>query len=433
MKILLDFTKQELVGLMLNLGEEKYRAEQLFSALQNGKNYDDKINLPKTLLEKLKSSDYLMQPIKIIKKQISKDKNIKFLYELHDGNLVEGMLMQYKFGNTLCVSTQVGCRMNCAFCASSLNGFVRNLSAGEILGQVTAVNALLGGNSSERQITNIVLMGCGEPMDNFDNVTKFLKLVTSDDGLNFSSRNISISTCGIPGKIEELADLGYAVTLCISLHAPNDYVRQQIMPIAKRYSIEEVLEAARYFYSVTNRRFIIEYTLIKDVNDSYDDAKELATLVQDMPCHINLIKLNEVKERGLKAPTTDACEKFLTALYKYKVSATLRRTIGDDVDGACGQLRFKAMNEKTGTAQKSVTPVKVEKKTNKLDKKVDKFDKKDKKSSKFDSKKNTLKKGAFGENKGRNSQKTTKNVKKQTKSGLKSTKTTTKNKKTFNK
>ena len=355
MKILLDFTKQELMGLMINLGEEKYRAEQLFNALQNGKDYNDKINLPKSLLDKLKSSDYLMQPIKITKKLASKGKDMKFLYELHDGSLVEGMLMQYKFGNTLCVSTQVGCKMNCAFCASSLNGFVRNLTAGEILGQVTAVNAMLGGTISDRKITNIVLMGCGEPMDNFTNVTKFLKLVTSEDGFNVSCRNISVSTCGIPKKIEELADLGYAVTLCISLHAPNDAIRQQIMPIAKRYSVHEVLEAARYFHTLTNRRFIIEYTLIKDVNDSYDDAKELADLVKPYPCHVNLIKLNEVKERGLKAPTTDTCEKFLTVLYKYKVSATLRRTIGDDVDGACGQLRFKAMNEKTTEAK----PVKV--------------------------------------------------------------------------
>ena len=352
MKILLDFTKQELTGLMLNLGEQKYRAEQLFTALQNGKDY--------TLIEKLKTSEYLMQPIKIVKKLTSKDKNTKFLYQLHDGNLVEGMLMQYKFGNTLCVSTQVGCKMNCAFCASSLNGFVRNLSAGEILGQVTAVNAMLGGNITDRKITNIVLMGCGEPMDNFDNVTKFLKLVTSDDGLNVSSRNISVSTCGIPKKIEELADLGYAVTLCISLHAPNDMIRQQIMPIARRYSIHEVLEAARYFNSVTNRRFIIEYTLIKDVNDSYDDAKELADLVREYPCHINLIRLNEVKERGLKAPTVDACEKFLTVLYKYKVSATLRRTIGGDVDGACGQLRYNTMNDKK-VSTKTEKPVKTAK------------------------------------------------------------------------
>ena len=360
MKILLDYTKQELMGLMLNWGEEKYRAEQLFNAMQNGKNYDDKINVPKSLIEKLRENEYLMQPIKVVKQLSSKDKNIKYLYQLYDGSLVEGMLMKYKFGNTLCVSTQVGCKMNCAFCASSLNGFVRNLSAGEILGQVTAVNNMLGGNTKDRQITNIVLMGCGEPMDNFDNVTKFLKLVTSEDGFNFSSRNISVSTCGIPSKIEELADLGYACTLCISLHAPNDHIRQQIMPIARKYSIHEVLEAARYFHSITNRRFIIEYTLIKDVNDSYDDAKELAELVKDYPCHINLIKLNEVKERGLKAPSQDTCEKFLTTLYKYKVSATLRRTIGDDVDGACGQLRFKAMNENKSTPV-NTKPMKIEK------------------------------------------------------------------------
>ena len=381
MKILLDFTKQELMGLMLNLGEEKYRAEQLFNVLQSGKDYNDKVNIPKSLLDKLKASDYLMQPIKIVKKLTSKDKNTKFLYELHDGNLVEGMLMQYKFGNTLCVSTQVGCKMNCAFCASSLNGFVRNLSAGEILGQVTAVNSLLGGTKADRKITNIVLMGCGEPLDNFDNVTKFLKLVSSEDGLNFSCRNISVSTCGIPRKIEELADLGFAVTLCISLHAPNDNIRQQIMPIAKRYSIHEVLEAGRYFHSITNRRFIIEYTLIKDVNDSYDDAKELADLVKSYPCHINLIKLNEVKERGLKAPTSDACEKFLTVLYKYRVSATLRRTIGDDVDGACGQLRFNTMNGKNDDKLKTKEVKKVVK-TRKIEKekplknKVSKIDKK---------------------------------------------------------
>jgi len=419
MKILLDFTKQELLGLMLNLGEEKYRAEQLFTALQNGKNYNDKLNLPKSLLEKLKTSDYLMQPIKITKKLESKDKNIKFLYELHDGSLVEGMLMKYKFGNTLCVSTQVGCKMNCAFCASSLNGFVRNLTAGEILGQVTAVNALLGGNASDRQITNIVLMGCGEPMDNFDNVTKFLKLVTSEEGLNFSSRNISVSTCGIPNKIEELADMGFAVTLCISLHAPNDHIRQQIMPIARRYSIHEVLEAARYFHSKTNRRFIIEYTLIKDVNDSYDDAKELADLVKDYPCHINLIKLNEVKERGLKAPTQDACEKFLTVLYKYRVSATLRRTIGDDVDGACGQLRFKTMNEKENA--------KAEKRDYKVAKKETKQFKKDIKS---DNKK-SLKKDKFDKKSDKKSlnKVSTKNTKKMSSSKVVSK--TTKNRKTF--
>ncbi len=341
MKILLDYTLDELKGIMLSLGEQKFRAEQLFNALQSGKDYGDKLNLPKSLLEKLQQNGFVMQPVKITKKQVSKDKNTKFLYTLPDGNLVEGMLMQYKFGNTLCVSTQVGCKMNCAFCASSLNGFVRNLTAGEILGQITAVNASLGGNLKDRQITNVVLMGCGEPLDNFDNVTKFLKLVTCEEGLNISVRNISVSTCGIPRKIEELADLGYAVTLCISLHAPNDEIRQQIMPIAKRYSIHEVLEAAKYYHTITNRRFIIEYTLIDGVNNKVAHAKELAMLLKDLPCHVNLIRLNEVKERGLKAPSLDSCNTFLTTLYKFKISATMRRTIGEDIDGACGQLRNK--------------------------------------------------------------------------------------------
>lgn len=341
MKILLDYTLDELIGIMLSLGEQKFRAEQLFNALQSGKDYGDKLNLPKSLLEKLQQNGFVMQPVKITKKQVSKDKNTKFLYTLPDGNLVEGMLMQYKFGNTLCVSTQVGCKMNCAFCASSLNGFVRNLTAGEILGQITAVNASLGGNLKDRQITNVVLMGCGEPLDNFDNVTKFLKLVTCEEGLNISVRNISVSTCGIPRKIEELADLGYAVTLCISLHAPNDEIRQQIMPIAKRYSIHEVLEAAKYYHTITNRRFIIEYTLIDGVNNKVAHAKELAMLLKDLPCHVNLIRLNEVKERGLKAPSLDSCNTFLTTLYKFKISATMRRTIGEDIDGACGQLRNK--------------------------------------------------------------------------------------------
>ena len=341
MKILLDYTQEELKGIMLSLGEQKFRSGQLFQALQSGKDYGDKLNLPKTLLEKLQQNGFVMQPVKITKKQVSKDKNMKFLYTLPDGNLVEGMLMQYKFGNTLCVSTQVGCKMNCAFCASSLNGFVRNLTAGEILGQVTAVNALLGGTLKDRKITNVVLMGCGEPLDNFDNVTKFLKLVTAEDGLNIGVRNISISTCGIPHKIEELADLGYAVTLCISLHAPNDEIRQQIMPIAKKYSIHEVLESAKYYHTITNRRFIIEYTLIDGVNNKTSHAKELAMLLKDLPCHVNLIRLNPVKERGLKAPTMDSCNNFLTTLYKFKISATMRRTIGEDIDGACGQLRNK--------------------------------------------------------------------------------------------
>jgi len=346
MTILLDYNLEELQEIMLGMEQPKFRAKQLYQALQNGKGFEDKINVPASLIDKIKESGFMLQPIKIIKKITSKDKTMKFLFELYDGNIIEGVLMQYKYGSTLCVSTQVGCKMNCAFCASGLTKFNRNLSAGEILGQVTAVNKLLGGTTKDRKITNIVLMGMGEPLDNFDNVAKFLQLVTNEDGLNFSVRNISVSTSGLPHKIEQLADLGYNVTLCISLHAPNNTVRKQIMPIAKSYSIDSVLESAEYYYRMTNRRIIIEYVLIDGVNNTVNHAKQLAELLQNLPCHVNLIRLNEVEGRSLKAPTMESCNTFLNTLLRLQVSATLRRSLGDDVEGACGQLRNRVLKTK---------------------------------------------------------------------------------------
>ncbi len=345
MTILLDYEKNELHNMLENFGEPKYRVDQLLSAIYGGKDYEDNINVPKSFLTKLQELDYVLQPIKIRKAITStgKDKTIKFLYDLPDGNIIEGVLMKYAFGNTLCVSTQVGCKMNCAFCASGLNGFVRNLSCGEILGQIVAVNRYLGGSVTDREITNIVLMGSGEPLDNFDNLKRFLNILTSDDCFNMSVRNISVSTCGIPKKIEELADLGYAVTLCLSLHASNDATRKEIMPIAKRYSIAEVLDALKYYNTITNRRIIIEYTLIEGKNNSFKSAKELADLLRDFPCHVNLIKLNEVDGRSLVAPTDDSCKKFLGYLNRLGVSATMRRSLGDDIEGACGQLRNKEL------------------------------------------------------------------------------------------
>ena len=347
MTILLDYEREELYSMLESFGEPKYRVDQLLTAMYNGKDYEDNINVPKAFLDKLKELDYVMQPIKIRKAITSsgKDKTIKFLYDLKDGNIIEGVLMKYAFGNTLCVSTQVGCKMNCAFCASGLNGFVRNLSAGEILGQIVAVNRYLGGNTKDRQITNVVLMGSGEPLDNFDNLKKFLKYVTSDDAFNMSVRNISVSTCGIPSKIEELADLGYAVTLCFSLHASNDAARREIMPIAKRYSIAEVLDSLNYYHTMTNRRIIIEYTLIEGKNNSFKNAKELAELLGELPCHINLIKLNEVDGRNLTSPTQDSCKAFLGYLNRLGLSATMRRSLGDDIEGACGQLRNKELKD----------------------------------------------------------------------------------------
>ena len=341
MNILMDYSKAELYSIFESFDMPKYRVDQLFSAMYNGKDYNDNINLPKTFLEKLSELNYVLQPIKIRKfiESKSKDKTIKFLYDLVDGNIIEGVLMKYEFGNTLCISTQVGCKMNCAFCASGLNGFVRNLRAGEILGQIVVVNKFLDGTYKDRKITNIVLMGSGEPLDNFENVRKFLQLVTYDQGFNFSVRNISVSTCGIPSKIEELADLGLAVTLCFSLHASNDKTRQIIMPIARRYSIKEVIDSLKYYHMVTNRRIIIEYTLIDGINNSMANAKELSLLLKDLPCHVNLIKLNEVEGRELKTPTIDNCKKFIDNLNRFGVSATMRRSLGDDIEGACGQLR----------------------------------------------------------------------------------------------
>ena len=345
MNILLDYDKNELYSMLEPLGEPKYRVDQLINAMYNGKDYDDKMNLPSSFLNKLQEYNYILQPIKIRRavESKSKDKTIKFLYDLPDGNIIEGVLMRYAFGNTLCVSTQVGCKMNCAFCASGLNGFVRNLSVGEILGQIVAVNKYIGGSLKDREITNVVLMGSGEPLDNFQNVKKFLSILTSDECFNMSVRNISVSTCGIPSKIEELADLGYAVTLCLSLHASNDNTRKEIMPIARRYSIKEVIEALKYYHTMTNRRIIIEYTLIEGVNNTMKCAKELSELLKDLPCHVNLIKLNEVDGRDLKAPTTESCKKFQDYLNRFGVSATTRRTLGDDIEGACGQLRNKEL------------------------------------------------------------------------------------------
>lgn len=343
----MDYEKEELYNVLASQNVPKFRIDQLVNAMYNGKDYGDVINLPKDFLENLNNLGYVLQPIKIRKTYMSgsKDKTIKFLYDLSDGNIIEGVLMKYAFGNTLCISTQVGCKMNCAFCASGLSGFVRNLSAGEILGQIVAVNKYLGGSLKDRKITNVVLMGSGEPLDNFDNVKKFLKIVTSSDCFDISVRNISVSTCGIPSKIEELADLGYAVTLCFSLHASNDETRRKIMPIARRYSIAEVLDSLKYYHTMTNRRVIIEYTLIDGVNNSMSNAKELSQILKNLPCHVNLIRLNEVEGRDLKAPNMESCNKFLGNLNRFGVSATIRRSLGDDIEGACGMLRNKEIVE----------------------------------------------------------------------------------------
>ena len=276
-------------------------------------------------------------------KLVGKDGTVKYVYKLADGNIIEGVLMSYKYGNTLCVSTQVGCRMGCKFCASTLGGLVRNLSAGEILAQVLFVNRDNGGDLKNRKVTNVVLMGSGEPLDNFDNVVKFFNLVSAPNGINISQRNISLSTCGLVDKIKELAKLKLQVTLTISLHAPTDDMRKEIMPIANRYSISELIDATKLYFNETKRRIVFEYSLISGKNDTFECADELAKLLKGLVCHVNLIPLNEVKERGMLGTNRKKAYAFMDRLNKAGISATVRRTMGADIEGACGQLRAKIL------------------------------------------------------------------------------------------
>ncbi|MBQ8909207.1 MAG: 23S rRNA (adenine(2503)-C(2))-methyltransferase RlmN [Clostridia bacterium] len=343
--MLSDLSFQQLVEYAAQNNMPKFRASQIFDAIQGGKQLEEVSNLPKDVKNKI-AVDY--PKYKIVKVFTSQDGTQKFIIEFADGNIVECVLMKYKYGNTICVSTQVGCRMGCKFCASTLNGLIRNLSAGEILGQVLLVNKHLGGNGKERKITNIVMMGSGEPLDNFDQVCKFIELVSAEKGINISQRNISLSTCGLVDKIKLLQEKQYNITLTISLHASLDEKRKEVMPIANRWTIKEIVDACRDYFDATGRRIYFEYTLIKGVNNSEEDAKRLATLLKGLMCHVNVIPLNSVKERNLIGVARGDAYKFVENLEKLGLSATVRRTMGEDIEGACGQLRNKILNEKKG-------------------------------------------------------------------------------------
>lgn len=344
MNNILDYSLEELKKEFVNLNLKAFRAEQVLYALYDGKNLENVSNISKAD-KQVVFDNFLVFKESVVKEQNSKDGTIKYAIKLFDGNIIETVVMRYIYGNTICVSTQVGCAMGCKFCASSLGGKVRDLTAGEILAQVIIANSRLGGSVKERQITNIVLMGCGEPLDNYDNVKKFINLISDAKFINISQRNISLSTCGIVEKIYKLADDGFKVNLTISLHASNDEDRKKIMPIARIYSIKDILKASDYYFSKTGRRVYYEYTLVKDVNDKERNIKELALLLKGKVCHVNVINLNEVKERDLKKTTRKNAEQFVKSLTDLGVSATLRRTLGDDIDGACGQLRKSIMEE----------------------------------------------------------------------------------------
>lgn len=334
--MILDLSFQELSQYVKNLNEPAFRAKQLYEGLMLGKSLDEISNLPKSFKEKIEK-DY--PKYEVVAHLVSKDETQKVALKFEDGSIIESVLLKYKYGYTVCVSTQVGCRMGCKFCASTLNGLKRNLSAGEILTQVLFFNHLLGATLKERKVTNIVLMGCGEPLDNYDNVTKFLRLVSAEEGLNISQRNISLSTCGIVPNIYKLADDGFNVTLTISLHAPNDELRKTIMPIANAYKIEEILKACDYYFDKTGRRIAFEYSLISGVNDTDEMVDQLGHLLKGRPCIVNLIPLNSVKEKHLIGATRKRGYVIVGKLEKFGITATVRRTIGEDIEGACGQLR----------------------------------------------------------------------------------------------
>ena len=349
-KILQDLNFAEVEELVLSLGEKKFRAKQLFEGLTQGKAITEISSLSKDFKAKL-CEIYEDKPVKVKEVFTSLDGTEKYLFELSDGNLIEGVLMKYKYGYTQCVSTQVGCRMGCKFCASTLGGLVRNLTAGEILSQILVVNALhkadaQGKGNEARAVTNVVLMGSGEPLDNYDETLKFLRNVTAEEGLCISARNISLSTCGIVPKMYKLADEGIPLNLTVSLHATDDETRLRTMPIAKAYKISEILKACEYYFEKTGRRYYFEYTLIEGENCDEAHADALVKLLKGKPCHVNLIRLNEVKERDLKALDDKSAYRFLGRLEKGGLSATLRRQIGVDIGGACGQLRVSYLEGK---------------------------------------------------------------------------------------
>ena len=338
-----SMTQPEIGAVLKELGQPAFRAKQVYSWLHKGvKSYDEMTNLPKGLRDQL-SENYPINAPKVVRKQESKkDGTIKYLWQLSDGNCVETVLMRYHYGNTVCISTEVGCAMGCAFCASPIGGLVRRLEPFEMLDEVLFTQI-----DSGLPISRIVLMGIGEPLDNFDNVMRFLELVNSEAGMNISMRHISLSTCGLVPKIDALAEKKLQISLAISLHGPNNEIRSKVMPVNKAYPIEELLEACRRYFAATGRRIHFEYAMIDGVNDRAEDAKEILRRMKGLPAHFNLIPLNHVEESPLKPSSKAAVAKFQKILEDGGITATVRRTLGGDIDASCGQLRRKYNKERS--------------------------------------------------------------------------------------
>ena len=336
-----SLTQPEIAQLLKDMQQPSFRAKQLYTWLHKGvRSYDEMANIPKPLRQQLQEK-YPICPPEVVRKQESKkDGTIKYLWKLSDGNCVETVLMRYHYGNTVCISTEVGCAMGCAFCASTLGGLVRRLEPFEMLDQVLFTQI-----DSGLPVSHIVLMGIGEPLDNFDNVMRFLELVNSADGMNISMRHISLSTCGLVPKIDQLAEKKLQLTLSVSLHAPNDAIRNTIMPVNKAYPSQELIDACRRYYDATKRRISFEYAMIDGVNDSKENAQELIRRLKGLPAHFNLIPLNHVEESPHKPSSRKAVEAFQKTLEAAGITATVRRTLGGDIDASCGQLRRKYTKE----------------------------------------------------------------------------------------
>nr|WP_330385918.1 23S rRNA (adenine(2503)-C(2))-methyltransferase RlmN [[Clostridium] fimetarium] len=337
----------ELTEFVVGLGDKKFRAKQIYEWLHQKLvvSFDEMSNLPVNFREKLKETCRLTALVPVSVQVSQLDGTTKYLFELYDGNVIESVLMIYKHGNSVCISSQVGCRMGCRFCASTLDGLERNLTPSEMLDQIYRIQALTG-----ERVDNVVVMGSGEPFDNFEAFIKFIQLLNDENGLNISARNLTVSTCGLVPKIKELADMQLQITLAISLHAPNDEMRRTLMPIANKYSIQEIIEACRYYIDVTGRRITFEYSLVQNVNDSESCAMQLISLVRGLNCHINLIPVNPIKERDFKQTRQKEIQLFKNKLEKSGINVTIRREMGRDIDGACGQLR-KSYVEKCNIKQ----------------------------------------------------------------------------------
>ncbi len=331
---------KELQEYMLSIGEKKFRAKQVYEWLHQKQvqSFGEMTNLSKDLQKKLEEQAGLtvLEPVEM---QVSKlDGTRKYLFRLEDGNVIESVLMKYKHGNSVCISSQVGCRMGCRFCASTLDGLVRGLTPGEMLEQIYRIGQDIG-----ERISNVVVMGTGEPLDNYENLIKFIEMLTDENGLHISQRNLTVSTCGIVPKMRELAERKLQITLALSLHASNQEKRKELMPVANKYEISEVLDACRYYFEQTGRRITFEYSLVGGVNDTEEDAKELSGLIRGMNCHVNLIPVNPVKERDYVQSNQQVILNFKNKLEKNGINVTIRREMGRDIDGACGQLRKRYM------------------------------------------------------------------------------------------